>query len=105
MDQIIDFNIYNYSIDEMEKLCELNYNYSFSDISVQAMKSKKNIINTFSLSSMKVLEIDIFYQNLVSRLERNLLNKNLSKVIQNQSELKKMIKSINISYNKLKDKL
>ena len=41
MEQIVDFNIYNYSINEMEKLCELKYNYTFSDISLQAQKTKK----------------------------------------------------------------
>ncbi len=40
MEQIVDFNIYNYSIDEMEKLCELKYNYNFSDISLQSTKKK-----------------------------------------------------------------
>ena len=28
MEKIIDLNIYNYSIDEMEKLCQLKKNYT-----------------------------------------------------------------------------
>ena len=91
MEQIVDFNIYNYSIDEMEKLCELKYNYTFSDISLQAQKTKKSIIKTFHLSSIKELEIDIFFQKLTSRLERNILNRNLTKVMNSQQEIKKMM--------------
>lgn len=91
MEQIVDFDIYNYSINEMEKLCELKYNYTFSDISLQAQKTKKSIIKTFYLSSIKQLEIDIFFQRLTSRLERNILNKNLTKVMNSQQEIKKMI--------------
>ena len=105
MEQIIDFNIYNYTIDEMEKLCELKYNYVFSDISIQAMKTKKSILKTFTLSSMKALEIEIFFQKLVSRLERNLLNRNINKIIINKDELKKMMNSIISSYNKIKNRL
>ena len=91
MEQIVDFDIYNYSINEMEKLCKLKYNYTFSDISLQAQKTKKSIIKTFYLSSIKQLEIDIFFQRLTSRLERNILNKNLTKVMNSQQEIKKMI--------------
>ena len=94
MEQIVDFNIYNYSINEMEKLCELKYNYTFSDISLQAQKTKKSIIKTFNLSSMKELEIDIFFQKLTNRLERNLLNRNLNQVINNQAEIKKIINNM-----------
>jgi len=94
MEQIVDFNIYNYSINEMEKLCELKYNYTFSDISLQAQKTKKSIIKTFDLSSMKELEIDIFFQKLTNRLERNLLNRNLTKVMDNQVEIKKIMNNI-----------
>lgn len=94
MEQIVDFNIYNYSINEMEKLCELKYNYTFSDISLQAQKTKKSIIKTFNLSSMKELEIDIFFQKLTNRLERNLLNRNLTKVMDNQVEIKKIMNNI-----------
>ena len=94
MEQIVDFNVYNYTINEMEKLCELKYNYTFRDISIQAQKTKKSIIKTFNLSSIKELEIDIFFQNLISRLERNILNKNLNKVLQNQTEIKKLMENI-----------
>lgn len=94
MEQIVDFNIYNYSINEMEKLCELKYNYTFSDFSLQAQKTKKSIIKTFDLSSMKELEIDIFFQKLTNRLERNLLNRNLTKVMDNQVEIKKIMNNI-----------
>ena len=97
MEKIIDFNIYNYSIDEMEKLCQLKKNYTFSDISIQSHKTKKNIIKTYSLSSIKELEIDIFFQQLIARLERNLLNKNLNKVLDNQQEIKKLLKKISLS--------
>ena len=97
MEKIIDLNIYNYSIDEMEKLCQLKTNYTFSDISVQSHKTKKNIIKTYSLSSIKELEIDIFFQQLIARLERNLLNKNLNKVLDNQKEIKKLLKKISLS--------
>ena len=97
MEKIIDFNIYNYSINEMEKLCQLKKNYTFSDISVQSHKTKKNIIKTYSLSSIKELEIDIFFQQLIARLERNLLNKNLNKVLDNQQEIKKLLKKISLS--------
>tara|TARA_B100000035_G_C20943210_1_gene528496 strand:+ start:372 stop:677 length:306 start_codon:yes stop_codon:yes gene_type:complete len=97
MEKIIDFNIYNYSIDEMEKLCQLKKNYTFSDISIQSHKTKKNIIKTYSLSSIKELEIDIFFQQLIARLERNLLNKNLNKVLDNQQEIKKILKKISLS--------
>ena len=99
MEEIVDFNIYNYSIHEMEKLCELKKNYNFNDISLQAIKTKKNIIQTFNLNSMKALEIDIFFQNLISRLERNLLNKNLNLLLENQNELKKMLTDIVVSVN------
>ena len=78
----------------MEKLCELKYNYTFSDISLQAQKTKKSIIKTFDLSSMKELEIDIFFQKLTNRLERNLLNRNLTKVMDNQVEIKKIMNNI-----------
>lgn len=97
MEKIIDFNIYNYSINEMEKLCQLKKNYTFSDISVQSHKTKKNIIKTYSLSSIKELEIDIFFQQLIARLERNLLNKNLTKVLDNQQEIKKLLKKLSLS--------
>tara|TARA_B100000674_G_C37789694_1_gene891130 strand:+ start:186 stop:497 length:312 start_codon:yes stop_codon:yes gene_type:complete len=99
MEQIVDFNIYNYSIHEMEKLCNLKKNYIFSDISIQAIKTKKNIMQTFNLNSMKELEIDIFFQNLISRLERNLLNKNLNMLLENQNEIKQMIKDMVVSVN------
>jgi len=99
MEQIVDFNIYNYSIHEMEKLCNLKNNYIFSDISIQAIKAKKNIVRTFNLNSMKALEIDIFFQNLISRLERNLLNKNLNILLENQNEIKHMIKDMIVSVN------
>ena len=99
MEQIVDFNIYNYSIDEMEKLCNLKNNYIFSDISMQAIKTKKDIMQTFNLNSMKALEIDIFFQNLISRLERNLLNKNLNLLLENQNELKKMLTDMVVSVN------
>ena len=94
MEKIIDLNIYNYSINEMEKLCQLKKNYTFSDISTQSQKTKKKLIKTYTLSSMKELEIDIFFQQLIARLERNLLNKNLSKVLDNQQEIKKLLKKI-----------
>ena len=94
MEKIIDLNIYNYSIDEMEKLCQLKKNYTFSDISTQSQKTKKNLIKTYTLSSMKELEIDIFFQQLIARLERNLLNKNLSKVLDKKQEIKKLLKKI-----------
>ena len=78
-------------------------NYTFSDISVQSHKTKKNIIKTYSLSSIKELEIDIFFQQLIARLERNLLNKNLNKVLDNQQEIKKLLKKISLSKkNKVK---
>ena len=99
MEQIVDFNIYNYSIHEMDKLCNLKNNYIFSDISIQAIKTKKNIMQTFSLNSMKALEIDIFFQNLISRLERNLLNKNLNILLENQNEIKKILTDMVISVN------
>ena len=85
MEKIIDFNVYNYSIGEMEKLCQLKKDYTFSDISLQSHKTKKNI---------KELEIDIFFQQLIARLERNLLNKNLTKVLDNQQEIKKLLKNL-----------
>lgn len=94
MEKIIDLNIYNYSISEMEKLCQLKKNYSFSDISLQSQKTKKNIIKTYTLSSIKELEIDIFFQQLIARLERNLLNKNLTKVLDNQQEIKRLLQKI-----------
>ncbi len=94
MEKIIDLNIYNYSIDEMEKLCQLKKNYTFSDISFQSQKTKKNIIKTYTLSSIKELEIDIFFQQLIARLERNLLNKNLTKVLENQQEIKQLLQKI-----------
>ena len=99
MEEIVDFNIYNYSIHEMEILLELKKNYNFNNISLQAIKTKKNIIQTFNLNSMKALEIDIFFQNLISRLERNLLNKNLNLLLENQNELKKMLTDIVVSVN------
>jgi hypothetical protein len=99
MEQIVDFNIYNYSIHEMDKLCNLKNNYIFSDISIQAIKTKKNIMQAFSLNSMKALEIDIFFQNLISRLERNLLNKNLNILLENQNEIKKILTDMVISVN------
>ena len=105
MEQIVDFNIYNYSIDEMEKLCELKFNYTFSDISIQALKTKKLIIKTFNLSSMKELEIDLFFQMLTNRLERNLLNRKVNEVINNQNEIKKMINRMINIYNKDKKTL
>lgn len=105
MEQIVDFNIYNYSIDEMEKLCELKFNYTFSDISIQALKTKKLIIKTFNLSSMKELEIDLFFQRLTNRLERNLLNRKVNEVINNQNEIKKMINRMINIYNKDKKTL
>ena len=94
MEKIIDLNIYNYSIYEMEKLCQLKKNYNFSDISLQSQKTKKNIIKTYTLSSIKELEIDIFFQQLIARLERNLLNKNLTKVLDNQQEIKRLLQKI-----------
>lgn len=103
MEQIVDFNIYNYSINEMEKLCELKYNYTFSDISLQSQKTKKSIIKTFELSSMKELEIDIFFQKLTNRLERNLLNRNLNQVINNQVEIKKMMNNMIQIYRQSKE--
>ena len=65
----------------------------------EAIKTKKNIMQTFNLNSMKALEIDIFFQNLISRLERNLLNKNLNMLLENQNEIKQMIKDMVVSVN------
>ena len=48
MEKIIDLNIYNYSIDEMEKLCQLKKNYTFSDISLKKQKTKKYIIKRYT---------------------------------------------------------
>ncbi len=94
MENIIDLNIYNYSIDEMEHLCKLKKNYTFSDISNNAQKTKKFIIKSYGISSIKELEITLFFQKLIARLERNLLNKNLNKVIESQEEIKKLINKL-----------
>lgn len=97
MDEIIDFNIYNYSIHEMEKLCELKEKYIFSDISSHASKTKNYVITNFKISPIKILEIDVFFQNICGRLERNLINKKLNEIINNQTEFKKLIKNLEIT--------
>ena len=83
----------------------MKFNYTFSDISIQALKTKKSIIKTFNLSSMKELEIDLFFQKLTNRLERNLLNRKVNEVINNQNEIKKMINRMINIYNKDKKTL
>ena len=100
MEPIIDFNIYNYSIDEMEKLCKLKQKYIFSDISLHAQKTKDSIIKAFTLSSIKTLELDIFFQKITCRLERNLLNQKLNKILNHQEEFKKIIKNLEITVQK-----
>lgn len=88
MEQIIDFNIYNYSINEIESLCELSQNYSFKEISNKAILKKEFIMQNFSLMDKeKKKDLDKFFENVISRLERNLLNKNMKRIIQNQCEI------------------
>ena len=88
MEQIIDFNIYNYSINEIENLCELSQNYSFKEISNKAILKKEFIMQNFSLMDKeKKKDLDKFFENMISRLERNLLNKNMKRIIQNQCEI------------------
>ena len=41
MEEIVDFNIYNYSIHEMEKLCELKKNYNSNIFLYKQLKQKK----------------------------------------------------------------
>lgn len=94
MDQIIDFNIYNYTVVDMEKLCELKSNYTFSDIALESHKTKKSIMKNFTLTPIKVLEIDVFFQNISGRLERNLLNTKLNKIIAKQENFQKVFEKI-----------
>ena len=88
MEQIIDFNIYNYSIYEIENLCDLSRNYSFKEISNKAILKKEFIMQNFSLlDKEKKKDLDKFFENIISRLERNLLNKNMKKIIKNQCDI------------------
>jgi hypothetical protein len=54
-------------------------------------------MKNFKLSPIKVLEIDVFFQNICGRLERNLINKKLNEIINNQTEFKKLIKNLEIT--------
>ncbi len=71
----LDLNINNYNIKEIEDILNLN-SYKFIEIQTNSNKLRKKIFS-ISLDTNKKQEIDIFLNNMVSRLERHFINKSL----------------------------
>ncbi len=55
-------------------------------------------MKNFKLSPIKVLEIDVFFQNICGRLERNHINKKLNEIIIKQN-LKNSYKVFNLNHD------
>lgn len=82
-----DLNIHNYSINELEDIIEIQYPYSFNTIQIQAIKLKNKIFEINGLTQERKLRIHIFIKDIIDRLERNHISKNVVKLMKQQRKI------------------
>ena len=82
-----DLNIHNYSLHELEDIIELHRPYNFNLIQIEALKLKNKIFKIHGLTRERKLEIHIFIKDIIDRLERHHISKNVDKLMCQQSKI------------------
>ena len=93
MSEELDLNANNYSINELEKLLNINRPYNFEIIQINA-KKLKNKIHELSLQKRKEDQLEIFIKDIINILERNYITKYLKKINTKQKKIEEKLNTI-----------